>query len=663
MSTAVLAARACARTILWQSLRLSAFQGAVPHVLLVVDRLPCTLQKVLLEGYMQELDAINMGSSNPVGGPPRLDLDLLATTPSYSNGLDKDWRVTYGVLPFSAGSFLENVQTLQAFLRQCGAPVDTEEGGIDGRWSEEKMKGVLDSLAPILSPYRADDNADGSVEWKDALLRTLRAGQPRELLGCILIQRNAFQNELEKYRLRLDLFKMGLRVAEHNHLECMSRTADTLASGKDGGSRERCLEEEEIIYYMQSCSLQPHVAESMGRAIADSIDALSWSRRTVAADGSDGVNLDVVPPASFYESLSNADLLSVYNAGVLRWEGSCYEKNTVTGMDPSAASWNISGPGAPLRIICQDGQVLSFEGGLEECLLNTGYYAAAHAPERNCVQGHRQCFPVRDAGEANKLEEGAEEKEEGDIASMRKASDAEKRGRLKKKEYLAMLKRTGKKNAAGRTSSPSDENDDGVRRRGNDCGACVGSSIGGTFPVGEVISESFDLSKLNGSCSVFAYPSLFKEVTMSDPNPVTMRIENGIVTDIGPNAPEELVELVSLVRQAEGACYVRELGIGLSPHVGRGRIVSDVTAFERQFGVHVSLGQRHPLFVKQPAKCNADGSVAVQVDGPVLKRKAGKYHIDVFLDAARLEMGAFVVDFTKGVCSFSSSAAAAVSCA
>ncbi|RNF06944.1 hypothetical protein TraAM80_03774 [Trypanosoma rangeli] len=652
MSAAVLAARACARTILWESLRLAAFRGAVPHVLFVVDQSPCTLQKVLLEGYLQELDLANGVSSDQGGDTLRVDLDPSASTPCYSAGLDKDWKVTYGVLPFRAASFLEEVRTLQAFLRQCGPSVAAGDGITGGRWSQEKMKSAFDSLAPLLSPYAAADGLTGEdtgdcEQWRNTLLCVLPAGPSRELLGCILIQRHAFQNELEKYRLRLDLFNMGLRVAEHNHLECMSRTADALASGKDGGSRERCLEDDEIIYYMQSCSLQPHVAESIGRAIADSIDAWSWKRKTVAADGGEGVPVDVVPPASFYESLFNAGLLSVYNAGVLQWEGSSSAANTRSAAaDGFAASLRISGPGAPLRIICHDGEVLSFEGGLEDCLLNTGYYAAAHTEERNCVRRHRQRFPECGADETAK--EGGEG--ERNMALLSGDGEAEKRGRLKKKEYLAMLKLTGKRHVAGRTSSPSNGNEDGVRRGGHDCGACVGSSIGGTFPVGEVISESFDLSKLNGTCSVFAYPSLFKEVTMSEPQPVKMHIEKGIVTDIGPNAPAELVELIGLVRQAEGACYVRELGIGLSPHVGRSRVVSDVTAFERQFGVHISLGQRHPLFVKQPGKLNADGSMAVRVEGPVLKRKAGKYHIDVFLDAARLEMGAFSVDFMKGVC-------------
>lgn len=678
MSSAVSAARACARTILWQSLRLSAFQGATPHVLFVVDQSPCALQKILLEGYLQALDGLNGAPPQPTTRPLRVDLDPSATTPRCGMGLDRDWRVTYSVMPFCAETFLNEVQSLQAFLRQCGQSTSVEKGGQETLWSEEKMASVFASLVPLLAPCDLDVVAGGDCSagvekletggWREALLRALRVGPQRELLGCILIQRNAFQNEMEKYRLRLDLFNMGLRVAEHNHLECMSRKADALASAEDEGAKKRCLEESEVVNYMHSCSMEPHIAESIGRAIADSIDAWSWERRTAESDGSDGLPVDVMPPASLQKALANRDLWSVYNEGVLTWRevprdenstGNGEKRSECAVTNVSAASLKITGPGAPLRIICHDGHVLSFEGGLENCLINTGYYAAAHAPERNTVCGHRQRFPVHEI---------AEDRKNDSLQDMSATDEASKRGRLKKKDYVAMLKLSKLKTSVKRPLSSSDDHDDDVCRsdNGNNDGGgmCVGSSIGGTFPVGEVISESFDLSKLNGTCTVFAYPSLFKELTMAKPRPVEMRIEKGIVTDIGPDAPEELVELIDLVRQTEGACYVRELGIGLSPFVGKKRIVSDVTAFERQFGVHVSLGKRHPLFVKQAAKRNADGSVAVRVDGPVLKRKAGKYHIDVFLDAARLEMGAFAVDFTKGARgSFcDNGAAAAVPC-
>ncbi|KAG8342308.1 hypothetical protein ERJ75_001336500 [Trypanosoma vivax] len=700
MPAALVAARAAAQTILWESLRLNALQGAVPHVLLVVDQVPCTLQKVLLEGYLCELNKFNTDTSPEEGmgavdstGSICVSLDLAARTPCFSCGFVEGWRVTYGVLPFTAGCFLDSVRSLQAFLRQCGeqsaVAANSNEGEGDGRagltmrrWSEDEFARTFESLATLLGPRavgnssicndgcNSDCSGSADASWKSVLLNALRTGPQRELLGCILVQRNAFQLELEKYRLRLDLFNMGLRVAEHNHLEVMSATADALirecsgivGSGDDkitGNLVEECLKDNEIVHYMRSCSFKPGVAESIGRAIANSIDMWSWSRK-YDNDSSNGPH-SAVPPASFAAALTDKGLWSLYGDGVLSWKDggtksgvgasqlvsndASVSTGDYCGRTPPVAG-KITGPGAPLRIFCHSGDVLCYEGGMEDCLLNTGYYPAAHAPERNCVSAHRRRFPTE------------EEEVNGDEGVEKEAVACEKRGRLKKKEYLALLKATEKKRVERGTTRSCDDGE-AVRASGSDAdrggnvtGACVGSSIGGTFPVGEVISESFDLSKLNGSCTIFAYPSLSKTVTLSLPKPAVLTIRNGIVTDISADAPEELIELIELVRQTEGSCYVRELGIGLSPFLGRDRVVSDVTAFERQFGVHLSLGQRHPLFVKQAAKRNDDDSVAVQVDGPVLKRKAGKYHIDVFLDASRLEMGDFSLDFTKGLVGF-----------
>ncbi|EAN77821.1 hypothetical protein, conserved [Trypanosoma brucei brucei TREU927] len=679
MSSALQAARSCANTILWQSLRIDAFQGATPHVLLVVDHTPCTLQKVLLEGYIQELNRFNGEAPEApnVVGPLRVGLHSSAKTPCFSKGFKSNWRVTYGVLPFKADRFLDDVRTLQAFLRLCGHPSDKASsesvtGDADGSVkAREKMRQMFDSLSWLLTPEER-----GEMEWEDPLFERLCNGSDRELLGCILIQRNAFQNELDKYRLRLDLFNMGLRVAEHNHLEIMSASADdVLASKCDGDSisddTNCCLDNDELVHYMRSCSFKPDVAEAIGRAIADSIDVWSWSRKISRkeenGEGNDCRPLQVVPPASFQSALSNEGLWSLYSSGVLTWKGRALDGEGDGGTDGSVVPETsfITGPGAPLRIICCTGQVLTYDGGMEDCLLNTGYYAAAHASERNMVQNHRLRFAVHHAEPSNQGENaataGAEEAAAATLLPMDGVGDTGRHGRLKKKEYLAMLKLKGAKDSTKCGLSHSCE-EDVVRASGTDgsnvAGACVGSSIGGTFPVGEVISESFDLSKLNGTCDVFAYPSLSKAVTMAQPKPATLTIVKGVVTDISPDAPDELVELIELVRQTEGSCYVRELGIGLSPYLGRDRVVSDVTAFERQFGVHLSLGQRHPLFVKQSSKRNADGSVAVSVDGPVLKRRAGKYHIDVFLDAARLEMGDFTVDFTKGLVSSSAAPAA-----
>lgn len=619
MSLSLDAARKCASTLLFQSLRVDAFTGAVPHVMIVVDRQPCVLQKVLVEGYRQVLQELNGAAPKAVSGPLFIPLSPSDTpTPCGAAGLfgAAAARVSYSVIPFECETFLADMRRLRSFFRLCG----TGAGSSPSAAFDEEF----DSVRRYLLPFPQD--GDGGVA-ADRMASALREGPLREMLGFILVQRNAFQNEMGRYRLRLTLFDLGMRVAEHCHLECMSARADALAAGGDEGA---ALADDEVYSYARSCAFPPAVAECLGRAIADSIDQFAWQRETGEPSAA--------PPPSFGAALSSPAVWQLFAAGALVWRGG--DAAAARPADPEALRRApITAAGAPLRILCEEeGQCLSFSGGMEDCLLNTGFYAASERAERNDVHQHRALFPcAAEPGPGR----GPTPEPEG-------AGEGRTMGRMKKKEYLAHLRETGQRPNKKKPRLESDEDEAGTQRA---CGAAINTSIGGTFPVGEVISESFDLSQLSGTCSVFAYPDLHKLVAMAKPRPFTMTIEAGVVTGVGADAPEEFADLLSLVRQAEGACYVRELGIGLNPYVGLAHVVSDVTAFERQWGVHLSLGQRHPLFVKQGAKCNADGTVVagVSVVGPVLKRKAGKFHIDVFVHATKLAIGDFELDFTKGV--------------
>lgn len=745
MAATVKAARACASTLLFHSLRLHAFHGAVPHVLIVVDRVPCVQQKAVVEGYVQVLrtyaqqgatylhsgqdDVLDCAAAPAESGSPSTDLFISlksgAETPCGSAGFAKlplppsppahlnqageeeeiaPAPLSYSVMPFHSENFLDTIKRLQRFFRHCGDGVaaataattscTTQTNGASTTqaappvWGEEKFAAEYKALCPLLGPLLSSAGhsveGDGAgMEDEDAFhsarCTSLFTGPPRELLGCILVQQNAFQNEMKRYRLRLSLFDLGIRVAEHCHLLIMSRDADRLAQE---GRYGEALAEDQVYSYARSCAFRPAQAQTLARAIADAIDLHSWQRaKGPAAECAEGAaetaaTAQCPPPVSFADALRNPELQAIFKPGALQWgSGACATARAggaaVVGSTPSEVAENcpgstdveaalrqsIEGPGIPLSIHSRDPQkVLTFSGGMEDCLTNTGYYVAAYAPERNDVARHRERFRLAmpDSGDddgAAAVDEGVSREEEMSETSSSVASAAI-HGRLKKKDYLAMLKAKGQK-PNKRPHNESDEDEDGALGRGGaPAGSCISNSIGGTFPIGEVISESFDLSQLNGTCDVFAYPDVFKQVTMSRPAPFTMTIERGVVTHLSDAAPAEFLDLLSLVRQVEGDCYVRELGIGLNPYVGPAHVVSDVTTFERQWGIHLSLGQRHPLFVKQKARCNADGSIAsgVKVEGPVLKRKAGKYHIDVFIDAAQLTMkNVFAIDFTKGI--------------
>lgn len=569
------------------------------------------------------------------------------------------------------------------------------------------LEDSMENKMPAASSSTAHASSDLGLIKDDKRGRdfcaALRRGPRRELLVFILIQRSAFQNELHEYRLRLSLFDRGMRVIEHCHLDSMSAPADqlVLVAGKNVEKplltmcvANATVGEDQIFSYCRSCAFSPFTALPLAKAIAGTIDYHAWSRKEdpTLVRGMQGNAFScssttplfpVLPPSLLSAMTQHHEIWSLFPKD-------CFVYNGVPG-----SQWGslrgmtefdlerymrapVEGVGAPLKIVCRDPEkVLTFHGGLEDCLTNTGYYSAALEPARNDVHSHRERFTIP---------HGQKDKEDTDkkrVASCltdgihtrgEEAPPSLNFGRLRKKDYLAMLQKRGEKpqNKSNRKRSLT-LHEDGSKytvvreKKGNGAagqaemgveeeegvegvaGSRINNSIGGTFPIGEVISESFDLSKLSGVCDVFGYPDPHKNISFVKPTPFQMTISDGKVVALSGNAPQDFVDLWTLVKQTEkGCCYVRELGIGLNPYVGVKHMLADVTSFERQWGIHLSLGLRHPLFVKQRHKMNADGTVAaaIEVQGPVIKRKGGKYHIDVFVDAAKLCCGPLVVDFS-----------------
>lgn len=336
-------------------------------------------------------------------------------------------------------------------------------------------KQVLDSnstIVPHYLPFRPDSFMDDIQSLQQQISNMDTLDNQHALMGCILIQNGAFQNDLAAYRLRLRLFNLGLRVAEHAHLRHMATSS-------------------ECETYLLACSLSSDDAQ----VVAEQVRAL---------------------------------LLDV-------------------------------GPETPLLVTDRSLDVLRFEGHLETPLLNTGKYDCG---EMNCLSTFRS-----------------------------------------------------------RPSTPA--------------------SVGGTFPIGEVITELIDLGRLNGSANVFAFPSQEKKIVLS-PTPFRISIREGIVVDIASNAPKEFIDVISLIRQVEGQAMIRELGIGINPFIGKTSPLSDVTAFERQRGVHLSVGKRHPLFIK--TKNYGDREPSDWKIAP-LRRKDGTFHIDIFLDAQSISVKGRSVSF------------------
>lgn len=142
-------------------------------------------------------------------------------------------------------------------------------------------------------------------------------------------------------------------------------------------------------------------------------------------------------------------------------------------------------------------------------------------------------------------------------------------------------------------------------------------NVGGTFPIGEVFTEPKDLTKVNGQCKVFAFADM--NLKVREFTPFTMNIVGGQVS-AGPDAPKEFHDILEMIRQQEQV-IVREFGLGLNRAMGKGKLVNDITAFERMSGLHLSLGSKHAIYKK-----------------PGFNPKKMRYHVDVFVDIESIDI-------------------------
>lgn len=149
-----------------------------------------------------------------------------------------------------------------------------------------------------------------------------------------------------------------------------------------------------------------------------------------------------------------------------------------------------------------------------------------------------------------------------------------------------------------------------------------------TYPIGEAFSEAKDLSQVTGSAQIFAYPDEKFQIILCEP--FTLNIVQGKVIHDATH-PAGFLRLMDMIRTHEaGEVLVRELGIGFNTEISGTAPMSDVNAFERQLGVHLSLGKKHGIFGKK-----------------LPKTELQKYHIDVFLNIDYLDFSGQKVVFNQ----------------
>ena len=153
-------------------------------------------------------------------------------------------------------------------------------------------------------------------------------------------------------------------------------------------------------------------------------------------------------------------------------------------------------------------------------------------------------------------------------------------------------------------------------------------NAGSLFPIGEVFSEARDLERVHGRVKIYAFTDTSFRLNAPEA-PITLLIERGRVA-CALDATPAFEQVLSAIRADEGEVWLRELGFGMNRAFSRERRVTDVGAFERACGVHLSLGARHGVYKK-----------------PHLDRRAARHHVDTFVVTSRVLLDADVV-FSEG---------------
>lgn len=136
------------------------------------------------------------------------------------------------------------------------------------------------------------------------------------------------------------------------------------------------------------------------------------------------------------------------------------------------------------------------------------------------------------------------------------------------------------------------------------------NNIGGTFPIGEVFTEGRYLSCMNGAIYIYAFANQDFSISMHEP--FRLDIEKGLVVGYGDNTPQGFIDIWKVIKQYERP-LMREIGFGLNRAITKDRYLGDITAFERIYGMHLSLGEKHSVYKKEGIKTNKS-----------------KFHVDLF---------------------------------
>lgn len=156
------------------------------------------------------------------------------------------------------------------------------------------------------------------------------------------------------------------------------------------------------------------------------------------------------------------------------------------------------------------------------------------------------------------------------------------------------------------------------------------------YPIGEMFTEPLDLEKVNGKVQIFAFADTNHRVIFPA-KPFVLEVKNGRVKTVDGifsaedkiekfrnsddskalSAEGKWLEVMNLIatENPDGEVRMRELGFGLNRALSKTRRLTDISAYERVSGVHISLGLKHDIYRDK-----------------VSKEKTQRFHVDIFPD-------------------------------
>lgn len=145
------------------------------------------------------------------------------------------------------------------------------------------------------------------------------------------------------------------------------------------------------------------------------------------------------------------------------------------------------------------------------------------------------------------------------------------------------------------------------------------------FPIGEVFSEPKNLSMVNGEIKIYAFANIEHQVVYVE-KPFSLFIKEGMIDRVGEIEDEKVArqfrEILDLIKSEnpEGKIGLREFGLGMNRGLSKQKRLTDVSAFERVCGMHVSMGMKHDVYREKVGK----------------DRAQQRFHVDIFPDVEKI---------------------------